>query len=432
MLTISIYASQTSNRFRFVLDWLFRERLHLDYSIITDETDTKLKQCGISYGKGVEGTVSIPDMGLLWQKGIARCPLEKGNWENIPVIFYNKDSDNTLPFDIFSALFYLLSRYEEYYPYHPDKHNRYPATESYLFQDGILKRPIVDEWVNAFKKLIEEKMGVVINTPSFNYLPTYDIDIAYAHRHKGIKRTIGAYIQSIIKFDKKGIRERTNTLLNKKPDPYDSFHFLKMLHQDSSYKPICFILCSLKTTHYDKNIHPRHPLMIKLIKNLAKTSIIGLHPSYHAYTSSIFDMEKKTLEAITENDIHISRQHYIKVKLPETYRMLLRKGIDIDYSMGYGTHLGFRAGTGSSFLWYDIEREQITSLRIYPFCFMDTTVHYEQQLSSSEAFNQLREMTRTLKECNSQLITIFHNFSLGSSKEWMGWRDEYQRFIFSS
>jgi hypothetical protein len=156
---------------------------------------------------------------------------------------------------------------------------------------------------------------------------------------------------------------------------------------------------------------------------------MGIHPSYYATSKALLDKEKATLEEITGFKVHQSRQHYIKLKIPDTYHLLASCGITEDYSMGYGTHLGFRAGTGSSFLWYNLENGQATAMRIHPFCFMDTTAHYEQGLTPAQAFEALGTMAAQLKEANSTLVTIFHNFSLGTAREWHGWADAYKHFL---
>jgi hypothetical protein len=135
------------------------------------------------------------------------------------------------------------------------------------------------------------------------------------------------------------------------------------------------------------------------------------------------------LEEITGQKIPVSRQHYIRIKMPDTYRMLLKNGITGDYSMGYGSHLGFRAGTGNSFTWYDVAQDSQTALRVHPFCFMDTTAHFEAKLSVMEAFEKLDAMSKLLEKTGSAMITIFHNFSLGTSNEWKGWRQAYEDFL---
>jgi hypothetical protein len=97
--------------------------------------------------------------------------------------------------------------------------------------------------------------------------------------------------------------------------------------------------------------------------------------------------------------------------------------------MGYGSRSGFRAGTGRSFLWYDLTTESTTPLRVHPFCFMDSTAHFEEGLSPDEAFTKLDQMRARLMLTHSSLVTVFHNFSLGSDKGWDGWAERYEQFL---
>ena len=429
METIVVYSAENSIRLKYVLDWLIKERLHLNYSITSNEADTVGLPFFISYGKVLPNSISIPDEHLLLQRGVHKIDPKTGVWQDIPTLFAVSGNEYTLTFDLFSALFFLLSRYEEYNPYSPDKHDRYPATSSILYKKGWLQRPLADEWVAAFRKQLQAISGIHIEPTQFLYLPTYDIDMAYSHLHKGIVRIAGAYMRALLKGDVKQISERTQVLKKKQKDPYDSFRWLRQLHKEYDYKPLYFVLSSFKKTAFDKNIHPEHPAMMRVIKNLVKESVIGIHPSYFSERGGVLGKEKKILEHVSGKSIHISRHHYIKIKMPQTYRALLESGINEDYSMGYGSHLGFRAGTGNSFAWYDVEKDIITPLRIYPFCFMDTTAHYEAKLSATEAFEKLGAMSKRLHQTGSTMITIFHNFSLGTSAEWKGWRQAYEHFL---
>jgi hypothetical protein len=429
MDTIVIYSTQNSNRLTYVLDWLFKERLQLHYIQTKNKGDTNGAKCSMLYGDFSANTLSIPATTLLFGQSVQEQKPLVGEWDTLPTIFATDTPGYSLPFDLFAAIFYLITRYEEYYSYTPDKHGRYPAVESILFQQGWLSEPIVDEWVEAFRKILEEKWGIVIKPANFVFQPTYDIDIAYSHSFKGIKRLTGAYIRALLKGDVQQINERTQVLKKKKTDPYDSFAWLKCQHHEHHYKPLYFILSALKTSPFDRNIHPNHPAMTRVIKQLAKEGGCGIHPSYYATNKDTLGREKRTLEDITGQKVSTSRQHYIKLKIPETYYLLADCGIQEDYSMGYGAHFGFRAGTGSSFLWYDIRNEQVSKLRVHPFCFMDTTAHYELGLSHQQAFETLETMAGHLKATNSTLITIFHNFSLGTAHEWLGWNEAYKHFL---
>ncbi len=429
MTTIAVYSPQKSNRLTYVLDWLFKERLQLNYCLIHDSSEAAAIPNCIFYGEVQQAGISVPSNTLIFATDITQQQPTIGVWGDMPTIFADGVAGYTLPFDLFAAIFYLLSRYEEYYSYMPDKHDRYPASESILFQQGWLAEPVVDEWVTAFAGLLTEKTGIIITPKAYSFLPSYDIDIAYSHAYKGIARIAGAYLRAIIKGDVYQIAERTQVLKKKKTDPYDSFSWLRHLHKDCNYRPVYFILSALKTSAFDRNIHPRHPAMVRVIKQMDKDGDSGIHPSYFATNKVLFEKERSTLEAITGHNVTLSRQHYIKLKMPDTYHLLVQCGITNDYSMGYGAYLGFRAGTGSSFLWYDIEKEQVSALRVHPFCFMDTTAHYELGLTTAQAFEALAGMAAQLKENNSTLVTIFHNFSLGTAREWQGWPEAYKQFM---
>jgi hypothetical protein len=427
--TLVIYCPNTSERFRYIIGWLFKEQLKLNYRITNNAEDLASLSFFISYGNAHPNSFSIPDAGLLWEQDVSQKEITSGNWSDVPVLFTVSGAANSIPFDILSAAFFLLSRYEEYYAYTPDKHGRYPAEESILYKHGLLERPILDEWVHQLRILLRSKFDLTIPEAQFSFQPTYDIDIAYSYRAKGLRRTASHFLKDIVSGQWQRLSERLSVLSNAHVDPYDSYDWLRKLHTTYGIAPVYFILAALKTTRYDKNISPLHPAMRLLITRLSQEGAIGLHPSYYSNSEKTFLQEKNTLENIVSSSISISRQHYIKNILPGTYELLLANDITEDYSMGYGTHLGFRAGTGQSFLWYDLSEEKITALRVHPFCFMDTSALFQLELDVDTAFERLNGIANKLKDTGSMLITIFHNSSLGNSTEWKGWKDAYEAFI---
>lgn len=429
MNSIVVYSPFISTRLRYVVEWLFKERLQLNYTIVHTLAEAQAATCVVAYGIPMPDAVSIPAVGLLSTTGIGTQQPAIGEWQRIPTLYADDADGYTLPFDLFSALFFLLTRYEEYEVYVPDKHGRYPATNSILYQQGWLLRPIADEWVHALRIALQEQYNSSLPTSTFVFLPTYDIDMAYAHLHKGVRRIIGALLRALLRADMRQLSHKAKVLQKKEKDPYDSFRWLRQLHKEYGLTPLYFVLSAGRTTTFDKNIHPKHPAMVRVIKNLSKDGNIGIHPSYYAEKGDTLRQEKMMLEQVAGKRTSLSRQHYIRAVVPETYHQLLHNHITQDYSMGYGTHLGFRAGTGSSFLWYDLENDVVTQLRIFPFCFMDTTAHYEAKLTATEALERLQAMTRILQQTGSTLITIFHNFSLGTDHEWNGWRNIYEQFI---
>ena len=425
---IVIVTKQAGPRLRYVLDWLLTERLGLAYSLTTDGVEATDERFVIGYGVEGNSGISIPSSGLLEEDFIKEHNIPQGDWQGFPTLYQNAESGCDIPFDLFSAAFFLLSRYEEYYPFTPDAHGRYPHTESVLWKAGMLERPVLDEWVEMLRNMLALRWHIVIPAQPASFNVTYDIDIAWSYLHKGWKRALGAGFRALTRFDFKEIKQRFQVHFRSGKDPYDAFEWMKILHRGQHIKPQYFVLAAFYTDRYDKNISPRNPAMQQLIAGL--DGPVGLHPSYNTATN--FDRllrEKAALEKITKQRITQSRQHYIRLRLPDTFHALQQAGITDDRSMGYSTALGFRAGTGHSFLWYDLQNETTAALRIHPFCFMDTTAHFDLKLSPEESFFRLRQMWDSVQSCHGALTTIFHNFSLGSDAEWVGWRDAYAGFL---
>ncbi len=418
-----------SPRITYVLDWIFKERLQSSYELLHPNDARTGFDVVISYGTPVENTLFIPSVGLLQSTGIYQHALQEGVWENIPIL-YAVEGD--IPFDLFSAVFFLITRYEEYYSKEQDAHERYLPSESILFKMDCLQRPLVDEWLWAFNKYLEKKFSCSIQTKPYSCLPSYDIDLVYKYKRKTVFVLIVKLIQSIYKANFRESKQLIRFLLFIETDPYDSFPFIKKLHQKIQLKPLYFLLCALEKTAYDRNVHPHKKWMKKLMRILLEIGNVGLHPSYYSYNNKVLlNNEKGALENVLEKEIPLSRQHYIRLCLPQTYRILESLSITDDFSMGYASELGFRAGTGRSFLWYDLEKETCSELRVHPFCFMDATAHYYKNLTAEEAFTRLETMNAILKKTNSKLMLVMHNYALGNDQEWEAWQKTYEHFLLS-
>jgi hypothetical protein len=185
-----------------------------------------------------------------------------------------------------------------------------------------------------------------------------------------------------------------------------------------------------KNGQYDKNILPHKKVMWDLVKQHTKKYKLGLHPSWQSSDEPVLlKKEKEQLEAMADSNIFRSRQHYIRFHLPTSYQLLNAVGITDDHSMGYGSINGFRASVASSFYWYDLDKEEQTSLRIHPFCFMEANSFYEQKQTPGQAFEEMMHYYDQCKKVNGTLSTIWHNNFLGAAAAVAEWRDAYGRFI---
>lgn len=350
---------------------------------------------------------------------------------NFHKAFFQTNGD--MVFDIFAASFYLISRYEEYLPHQKDMYGRYAHTNSLAYKENFLHQPLVNIWLEEFKKALQQKFPqLLFRRRSFKFRATYDIDIAYSYKHKGWWRNMGGWAKSVLKRQWHLAQERIDVLKNKKRDPFDAYEWLDALHLYCKVKPVYFFLVAQEQAGYDRNIPTSSKPFKQLVEYYAAVYKVGLHPSWRSSTHSnnkILKEEKEWMEAVTDTTIEHSRNHYIKFSLPEGYRRLIECGLLKDYSMGYGTTNGFRASVAASFYWFDVEKNETTPLQLYPFCFMDANAFYEQKLSAMQAYEELRRYYTSIKKVNGLMITIWHNTFLGTDINFKGWREVYELFM---
>lgn len=419
-----IYSTTSTSRLQYICRFIFGEQLGIGFSLTIDSEGFKNHEGPkINYsGMQMEGdSFTLQNHPLLFEKNIRNHSVDC--FENNGYKAFFKTSGD-FSFDIFAASFFLISRYEEYLPHEKDLYGRYAHENSVAFKEGFLQYPVINNWIIDFGKALKQKFpSLPIKMPAFKFIPTYDIDIAWSYRNKGIWRNMGGFL-------KKPSLDRLSVLTGLKKDPYDCYDFLKDLHEQNNLDPIYFFLVASSRSIYDKNISPYDHNMWQLIKQHAKKYRTGLHPSWMSNEKhSLLTKEKRILETAGKVPVTRSRQHYIKLTLPQTYERLTDAGIFQDYSMGYGSINGFRASVASSFFWYNLSAEKITTLRIYPFCFMDANSFYEQKQNAVDSFDELMTYYNRCKEAGGELISIFHNNFLGTDPLFEGWQAMYTKFI---
>ena len=137
--------------------------------------------------------------------------------------------------------------------------------------------------------------------------------------------------------------------------------------------------------------------------------------------------EKQRMEKILGRPVSDSRQHYLLLAFPATYRKLLDAGITTDYTMGYPDRPGFRAGTATPFYFYDLEKEETTPLRIFPFQVMDGTLRQYLKMTPRDAITKITALRDEVRTTGGTFCTIWHNESLNDQGSWRGYRVAFER-----
>ena len=424
-----IYIPEGSERCLYILDLIFRQELGIEYRIVTDYNLFNLhREEKVNYSNSrLPDSFFINAAPLLFEKGIRQQNIIVTQKDQTKILFANEDCD--LGFDIFSSVFYMVSRYEEYLPFTPDSHGRFKASDSLAFKHSFLQQPIVNIWIDLFKNSLQQRFPSLKIKPSlFNAIITYDIDVAYKFKGRNTFRTIGSTAKDILKLKFKNIYQRLTTLLNIQKDPWDVYGYLRETALTANLKPIFFFLMADKSTN-DRNLDYKNPWMKSLIKKVMEFSDIGIHPSY---TTSEFPgkivIEKERLEQICGKKITKSRQHYLKFALPDTYRSLLAAGITEDYSMGFSEMAGFRAGICNPFYFYDLKEEKITRLKIFPVTMMEGSF-MKNKTGLEQSLQKILNLINEVKKVQGTFISIWHNHTVSETSEYKKWKRIHDKMI---
>jgi len=427
-----IFTNKVTNRIKFIFNLIFRELLNVNIEFTTNQHDYfAYEGAKFCYSKKpVDDGLFFAASNLLFERGIRHIELLMLDYEGLPAFFTVFLKESAMPFDPFAASFYLVSRYEEYLPYRKDEYGRFSASECFAYKKGFLNKPLINIWANKIAHIIKKKYPSFSFTGNkYKYVPTIDIDAAWAYKQKGLFRTLGGYANSFSKLDMAEIIERTKVLLNIQNDPFNTYNFQLEIQKKYSLKPIYFILFA-EYGFNDKNIPVQNQKFQTLIKSLADYAEVGIHPSYNSNSNPKKLMAEVTrLSKVLNSEITKSRQHFLKIQLPGTYRNLINLDITDDYSMGFAAHPGFRAGICSTFNFYDLDMDIETKLRVHPFALMDGTLRDYMDVDARDAMKTIKPLIDEVKAVNGTFISLWHNESLSDEKRWKGWRRVYEEMI---
>lgn len=428
---IHVLVNELNNRIHFLFRHVFTKMMGIR-PLFTNDKEAFMSSEGakLNYSNARLGDeLYIKPHGLLYQKGLSKINVPMGHYKEIPVLFAN-DSESDFPFDIFSAIFYMITRYEEYLAFSPDRHGRFQPFESIASQYKFIEEPIVEQWLELLQDFLKQKFPYFnYHQHRYHYIPTIDVDSAFSFRNKGLYLLPGFLFRDIARGHFKTFVQRLGAALHVKPDPFDNFDYLQKVFTEKHKSPVFFYL-SGKNGKFDKNISLTYAGMRKVVKDTSKYAEIGIHPSYNSKNRApVMEAEKKNLEKALGYPVKKSRQHYLRLFFPLTYQNLLKIGINEDYSMGYATICGFRSGTCTPYNFYDVSRDKETELRIIPFQAMDATFKEYLKKSPEDAFQKMCELRDKVKKYNGIFCIIWHNDTFAPTKEGMAWRSVFERML---
>ena len=427
-----VYTHKTSPRLRYVFRHVCTRILGIQVKFTNKIEEfiahDSLKMSYTRQQLGNEFFIKSHD--ILFEQGLDDIEIQVHEWGRTKCFFYNGDK-STIPFDIFAASFYMLSRYEEYLPHVKDDFGRFTAVESIAYKHNFIHQPVVDIWAYNFKEALQNQFPEFeFPKKSYRIKPIIDVPCAYNFRLKGIMRTLGGIIKDFFKLRLRSLYIRFAVILGFKHDPFDTFKYIITRQKHTKFKFLFFFLLGDYST-YDKGINPNKKRFVSLIKHVADYCDVGLKTSFFAIDdASILKKEKIKMEEIINKPLVASRQSFSKLNLPESYRHLIELEIKEDYTMGYVNQIGFRAGSCTPFLFYDLDFEIQTPLKINSYHVMDYTLL--QKYSFLDKKKVLNEVINEIKQVDGEFIPIFHNYTFSDSMKWNGFKELFNLILSST
>lgn len=431
---------------RYIFDVILSEFLGLEYEVsFSDEAKT----VEIVLEKG---SVTLSDAFFsmdksLWltEKSMPVTPLKKIDKNEIP--FETKLVKDELPvicgaenpkitqeasiikigIDIFGSAFFMLTRYEEVVlKDENDIHGRFPATASLAFKEGFLTRPIICEYVeilwSALTKLDPE---LVRKERKFELVLTHDVDKPFKFLFMSPKRFLKVLAADILKRRslKKAYSDFCNFTAVKngktERDPYNNFNKIMDFSDRAGVKSHFYFIAE----NYGKLLNSDYQLdndkIVEVIENIKRRGhVAGLHVSYDA----AHDAEKmkhetqKFLEVAEKAGLNLeqfeARHHFLRVSVPESWRIMEECGIKLDLSLSFADHAGFRCGVCYEYPLFDLVSGRRLELKELPLIVMECTVIDERYMDSGigeKSFEFIKSLMNTTALFNGQFVLLWHN-----------------------
>lgn len=419
-----IYTPKITPRVEYSFKHICKRILNIEIGLTNDENDFRSYEgAKISYGKKpLDAEVFFQSAGFLEQQGIETVEIIVKPWEET-FCFFSVSQISSLPFDIFSASFYMLSRYEEYLPHVKDEKGRFTAVESLAHKEGFLMQPVVDIWAYKFRNvLLAHFPELLLETKPKEMSITSLIEASepFIYAQKGIFRTIVGVLTDLLNGKFRKLLTRTKVILRLKRDPYDTFKWIVNTLKHSNFKVIVFFMLGEATSiNKSMNFHRKKlKLLIKYINDYTETGLIFSFKSLK--NPELLKKEKKHLESITHRAVQSSINAELLVNLPEIYRQLIELEVRNDYTMVFSDMPGFRAGTCTPFLFYDLDYEVKTPLLLHP------VAAHTQMFSAAKYSNSkertVNELLKAVASVNGHFLMIFSNKDFSSDSQSQIWK----------
>jgi len=415
-MQIIVFSKLLTPRIKYIFNFIFKEILKAEVEF-TGNSDY-FSQSGhvkISYGdKPLADELFFKNASLLLSNKVEELKLKTVSFGDYHAPFPVEES--TLPFDVFAASFFILSRYEEYL-HKNNSEADFSAKDSLQYKWKVLKRPIIDEWALLLKNMIRKKHPSFkfhekkfYHQPTINFVLKPDVPAGFFSKTKFI-------FTSAFNKQQKFLSSVFDDLTGLGIDVKETINDLDQLHIKN--QPIYFI----RFPQDDKN-----RLSFESRASFLKEKQIGLSEpcSNDNGKSTTLKNDLSKFSKFQNRTGNFRSQQLALLKLPACYLHLLSAGITSDYSMGYSDYVGFRAGTCTPFNWYDLQLEKVTPIIVKSYAISDTAIQYQ---NFDDAIKTIKEFIDAVKLVDGHFYSSWQLKKLSENAKFKKWKAVFNEMI---
>lgn len=354
---------------------------------------------------------------LLFERGINEFKISQSDWEGLPC-FFQTSKESKLPFDLFAASFFLLSRYEEMGPQLKSEKGLFDAKQSTAVKEGFFEQPLVDLWVAKLYRLMNSSLTDLppLSKKRLQKKLVIDVPLAFKYSHHSLLVVLEQFFKALFNFDFLALYKQLVVYLHLEKDPYDTFSFWGVFFKNTTVKPHVFFRYA-KSSAYETNLSVFNQSLQSRIKQIGDFYPLGLLLSSQAQLKPDEQMnkEKRDFYQLTRRQVKSCRIPFAHVSFIRLYKDLIAHEFTEDYSMGYPYLLGFRASTATPFFFYDLTNEVQLPLRVYSVVADENAIKKDQKAA---AFDKLEALYKNLPlPCSELIIAVSNGFLNENSQE---------------
>ena len=346
--------------------------------------------------------------------------------EDLPIIYgkpeIRRETDKILcSVDIFSTIYFFLSRWEEYISTDRDFAERFKYENSISSKFNLLHRPVVNELTELLWNMLID-MGYTGEKKGHTFTPVITHDIDQPVRLSSFKMLIKASGKSILRYKNYSevLKLTAVYLLNKITpayDPANSYDFLMDVSDSIGVKSYFNFQSSAKTD-YDWGYSINSNFIVKLFQNIKnRDHIIGFHPGFYTLDNpTIWKEQYDKLCNASETQVLSGRQHYLRFKVPYTWQIWEDNGLKFDSTLGYAEKEGFRCGTCYSYSIYNFLTRKQLKLKEMPLLLMDVSLMgYQNNINTEQFLHKFNSLADIVRKYGGNFVFLWHNSAFDSS-----------------